>query len=147
MADLYSTQGANTIMRWYTELAGGVYLPKKLEKYFAVVNMEKIVAWDPDIILLGMNGSFDSIETNTAFKGLRASKSGRVYKVPAGIFYWDMTSCETALLPLFLAKKFHPDLFKEWDIIREMREFYAEIYGIDLANRDAERILDGMPPL
>jgi len=109
--------------------------------------MEKIVAWDPDIILLGMNGSFDSIETNTAFKGLRASKSGRVYKVPAGIFYWDMTSCETALLPLFLAKKFHPDLFKEWDIIREMREFYAEIYGIDLANRDAERILDGMPPL
>lgn len=147
MADLYSTQGANTIMRWYTELAGGVYLPKKLEKYFAVVNMEKIVAWDPDIILLGMNGSFDSIRTNTAFKGLRASKSGRVYKVPVGIFYWDMTSCETALLPLFLAKKFHPDLFKEWDIIREMRKFYAEIYGIDLADGDAERILDGLPPL
>ena len=48
-----------------------------------------------------------------------------------------MTSCETALLPLFLAKKFHPDLFKEWDIIREMRKFYAEIYGIDLADGDA----------
>ncbi len=146
MADLYSTQGNNTIMRWYTELAGGIYLPKKLEKYFAVVNMEKIVAWDPDIILLGMNGSFDSATTNATFRELRAAKSGRVYKVPAGIFYWDMTSCETALLPLFLAKKFHPALFKDWDIIREMRKFYAEIYGITLTEQDAERILDGLPP-
>ena len=34
VTDLYSTQGNNTIMRWYTELAGGIYLPKKLQKYF-----------------------------------------------------------------------------------------------------------------
>lgn len=145
--DLYSTQGSNTIMRWYTDLAGGIYLPGALQKYFAKVNMERIVAWDPDIILLGMNGSFDSATKGEGSETLRAARSGKVYRVPAGIFYWDMTSCETALLPLFLGKKFHPALFKDWDIVQEMKKFYSEIYGIKLADRDAERILKGLPPL
>ena len=147
MSDLTSTQGNNTIMRWYTELAGGIYWPKQLPKYFAQVNMEKIVAWDPDIVLLGMNGAFDSVKDNPNLKALRAGKSGRVYRIPAGIFYWDMTSCETALLPLYLGKKFHPALFKDWDILREMKNFYSEIYNISLTERDAERILKGLPPL
>lgn len=147
MEDLTSTQGNNTIMRWYTELAGGIYLPKQLQKYFAQVSMEKIVAWDPDIILLGMAGSFDSASDSPGLSGLRASKSGKIYRVPAGVFYWDMTSCETALLPLFLGKKFHPALFKDWDILQEMRRFYSQIYGINLTKGDAERILNGLRPL
>lgn len=145
--DLFSTQGSNTIMRWYTELAGGIYLPGNLQKYFAEVNMEKVAAWNPDIILLGQNGAADSVTGNPALKVLKAGRSGKVYRVPAGIFYWDMTSCETALLPLFLGKKFHPALFKDWDITQEMGRFYSEVYGITVTERDAQRILDGLPPL
>jgi len=117
--DLCSTQGNNTIMKWYTELAGGIYLPKKLDKYFAVVNMEQIIAWNPDIVLLGMFGSFDAISNARGLDSLRAYKNRNVFKVPTGVFCWDMTSCETALLPIFLGKKFHPDLFKNWDLIKK----------------------------
>jgi len=141
------TQGNHTIMRWYTELAGGIYLPKKLDKYFPEVSMEQIAAWDPDIILLGMHGSADTARDSAGFRELKAFKSGKVYKVPVGIFYWDMTSCETALLPLYLGKKFHPALFRDWDMIQEMKKFYSEIYGIELTTRDGERILKGLPPL
>lgn len=144
--DLCSTQGNNTIMRWYTELAGGIYLPKSLDKYFAAVNMEQVMAWDPDIVLLGMYGSFNSAPDTRAFDKLRAYGNGRVVRVPAGIFCWDMTSCETALLPLFLGKKFHPALFAQWDIIKEMKKFYFEIYGIRITDTDAGRILAGLPP-
>ena len=80
-------------------------------------------------------------------KTLKAYKSGKIYRIPAGIFYWDMTSCETALLPLFLGKKFHPALFKDWDITAEMKKFYSEIYGIHLTDGDAERILSGLGPV
>ncbi len=147
VVDLCATQGGNTIMRWYTELAGGIYLPKQMTKYFAEVNLEKVMAWDPDIVLLGMNGSFNTSMEASGIQTLRASKTGKVYKVPAGIFYWDMTSCETALLPLFLGKKFHPALFKDWDIVKEMQRFYGEIYDIKMTRADAERILNGQPPL
>ena len=146
-ADLYSTQGSNTIMRWYTEFAGGIYMPRDLQKYFATVNREQVIAWDPDIILLGMNGAFDSKADDLNLKEFRAYKTGKVYNIPAGIFYWDMTSGETALLPLYLGKRFHPELFKDWDMIKEMKKFYTEIYKITVTDEDAERILKGMPPL
>ncbi len=145
--DLCSTQGNNTIMRWYTELAGGIYLPKKLDKYFAAASMEQIIAWDPDIILLGMYGSFDAVKNTRGLDTLRAYKNRRVFKIPTGVFCWDMTSCETAILPVFLGKKFHPGLFKNWDIEKEMKKFYLEIYGISIADNDIKRILEGMPPL
>jgi iron complex transport system substrate-binding protein len=145
--DLCSTQGNNTIMKWYTELSGGVYLPKELNSYFTTVNIEKIISWNPDIILLGMHGSSGSVKNTAGLHTLRANKTGNVFKIPTGIFCWDMTSCETALLPLFLGKKFHPELFKNWDIVKEMKKFYSEIYGITITEDDARRILEGMPPL
>jgi len=147
MNDLCSTQGKNTIMKWYTELAGGIYLPGSLEKYFAVVNMEQIIAWDPDVVLLGMYGSFDCVKPPRGLNALRAGKKGNVFRIPAGVFCWDMTSCETALLPLFLGETFHPDLFRSWDIVKEMKKFYLEIYGIEISDNDARRILEGLPPL
>jgi iron complex transport system substrate-binding protein len=145
--DVFSTQGNNTVMRWYTELAGGRYLPKDLQKYYTEVNLEQIIAWDPDIILLGMYGSFNAGKNDDKLKSLKAYASGKVYKIPVGMFYWDMTSCETALLPLYLGKKFHPELFKNWDIIQEMKNFYSDIYKINLTDSDAEKILNSMPPL
>jgi iron complex transport system substrate-binding protein len=147
MTDVFSTQGSSTIMRWYTELSGGIYLPKELNSYFATVNMEKIMSWDPDVILLGMNSFSASGNTDEKLKNLRAYTSGKVFNIPVGMFYWDMTSCETALLPLYLGKKFHPGLFKDWDIIKEMKTFYSEIYRITITDEDAERILKAMPPL
>jgi len=145
--DLYSTQGYNSVMRWYTELAGGIYLPGEIQSYYAEVNRELIIGWDPDIILLGMYGASDAGADDANLKTFKAYKSGKIYNIPAGMFYWDMTSCETALLPLYLGKKFHPELFKDWDIIKEMKRFYSEIYKIDMTDSDAERILKGRPPL
>lgn len=147
MNDLCSTQGNNTIMRWYTELAGGIYIPKSLDKYFATVNMEQVFSWDPDIVLLGMYGSFKPAPDTMGLDKLRAYREGKVFRVPAGVFCWDMTSCETALLPLFLGKKFHPALFKGWDIVKEMKKFYFEIYGVKITADEAERIFAGLPPL
>lgn len=146
-SDLYSTQGYNSVMRWYTELAGGTYLPKEFQSYYAEVTRERVIGWDPDIILLGMYGTTDTGKDDAGLKSFRAHRSGKVYNIPAGVFHWDMSSCETALLPLYLGKKFHPALFKDWDIIKEIKRFYSEIYQIEITDNDAERILDGLPPM
>jgi iron complex transport system substrate-binding protein len=143
----YSTQGNTSGMRWYTELAGGIYVAKNITTYSATINKEQIILWDPDLILLGISGSSDAKTDSSEYSMLRASKSGKVYRIPAGIFYWDMSGCENALLPLFLGKIFHPQLFKNWDMIAEMKKFYSEIYKIKLTDIDAERILSGLPPL
>lgn len=148
-ANIYATQGYNTNMYWYTELAGGIYLYKKNAPYFATVSREELIGWDPDIIMTGMNGVSLAGKKSKPIaldKQLRAQKEGKVYNVPFGMFYWEMTSCETALLPLYLGKKFHPGLFADWDLTSEMKKFYFEIYGVKITDRDAQRILDSLPP-
>ena len=144
--DLHTTQGHNTVMHWYTEVAGGIYLPKKYKQYFAMVSREDLLALDPDIIMLGLSGFEGKPDKAPSLDGLRAKTNGKVYNVPFGMFYWEMTSCETALLPLYLGKKFHPELFAHWDIIKEMKNFYFEIYGVKISDKDAERILASLPP-
>ena len=144
--DFCSTQGGNTIMRWFTELAGGIYLPKQFSTYFAQVNQETLMAWNPDVVLLGGFGPANATPQNFPARALKAQQNGKVYRLPIGIFYWDLTCCETALLPLFLGKKFHPEAFKDWDLIQEMKFFYSEIYGVRITTQEAERILNGLGP-
>jgi len=48
---------------------------------------------------------------------------------------------------IHMARIFHPDLFKDWDMIKEMKTFYSEIYGKTIKDQDAERILQCLSPV
>ncbi len=48
---------------------------------------------------------------------------------------------------IYMAKIFYPDLFKDWDMIKEMKTFYSEVYGKALTDQDVQRILQHLPPL
>ena len=47
-----NSQGKASVMNWDTEIAGGNFLPQSMDNNFVEVNMEQVIAWDPDIILL-----------------------------------------------------------------------------------------------
>ncbi len=145
---LLNGQGKGSVMHWDTEIAGGNYLPRALNDNHAKATMEQVVSWDPDIILLsGYVDPNEKLEKDPAWASLKAVKNGRVYRIPRGIYPWDHASGEGVLLMIYMAKIFHPDLFKDWDMIREMKTFYSEVYGKAVTDRDAERILKNLPPL
>ena len=144
---LYS-QGNSSVMQWFTEVAGGNYLPGELTGNFCEVNMEKILSWDPDIILMsGAGDAFENIGKNSSWATTRAVKSGKIYKIPVGTFLWEQAGGESVLLAVYMAKLFHPDQFKDWDMIKEMKTFFSVVYGKDITDEDAERILKCLPPL
>jgi iron complex transport system substrate-binding protein len=146
-ANLLSTQGKNTIMQWYTEIAGGNFLTKYLQTYFADVNMEQVISWNPDIILVGFQGSKEAIKENPGWDSIKAVKKQKVYEIPKGIFWWDLAGGDSIMLPMYMAKKFHPELFKDLNLIEEMKKFYSEIYHKRISSGDAGRILDSLPPI
>ncbi len=59
--EVTSTHGKYSNTRWYVEMAGGNMLSKELEPAIAPVDIEQIVAWDPDIIMMGRLGSTDPV--------------------------------------------------------------------------------------
>ena len=144
--DLFSTQGRNTVMYWCVTAAGGNFLTMNYKKHYAKVSVEQFMAWDPEFIFIGRKGTLDLVKDNPALKNTKAFQRGDLYRIPVGTFWWDLASGETILLPLFLAKKFYPHLFKDWDILREMEYFYSEFYNYSMSGEDAQRILEALPP-
>ena len=45
----------------------------------------------------------------------------------------------------WMAKQMHPDLFEDLDIEQEVREYYAQFYGIELTDEQLDLILNPTP--
>lgn len=147
-ASLLATQGNGSVLHWNVEVAGGNYLPRAIDQNFAEVNRELLLTWNPDLILVsGWKNSADEVRKNRQWAGLKAVRSGNVHVIPQGVFAWEYASGESVLLMIHLAKILHPDLFRDWDMKQEMREFYSQVYGKRITDRDAERILRNLPPV
>lgn len=144
---ILGSQGNGSVMHWNTEISGGNYLPRALSDNHARATRQQVLSWQPDIILLsGYCDSTDIVMKDPQWADLDAVKKGNVYLLPQGVYTWDHASSEGVLLMIYLAKLFHPDLFKDWDMIKEMKAFYSQVYGKTLTDEDAQRILKHLPP-
>lgn len=145
--NMLNGQGKGSVMHWNVEVSGGNYLSQVLDDNHAKATKEQVLSWKPDIILLsGYCDSLDIVKKNPDWTSMKAVKNGKVYRLPRGIYPWDHASNEGVLLMIYMAKIFHPDLFKDWDMIKEMKTFYSEIYGKNITDEDARRILQNLPP-
>ncbi|MDU8924372.1 ABC transporter substrate-binding protein [Pasteurellaceae bacterium LIM206] len=114
------------------------------------VTMEDVIKANPDIIIIGGFGADKGIEKLKAdplWASLNAVKNGKVFVNPLGTFPWDRYSAEEALQILWAAKTFHPDLFKDVDIAAKAQAFYKKYYNYDLSTENANRMLNGLPPV
>jgi iron complex transport system substrate-binding protein len=143
-----SGQGNGSVMHWNTEVAGGNYLSQALSDNHAQATLEQVVSWNPDIILLsGLCDSVEVVTNDPAWASLKAVQNGKVYLTPQGVYAWDHASNEGVLLMIYMAKLFYPDRFTDIDMVKEMKTFYFEIYGVSVSDEDAGRILKHLPPV
>ena len=144
---ILGSQGMGSVMHWNVEVSGGNYLPQALNDNHARATNEQIMSWDPDIILLSGYLDSDIVTNSSNWANTKAVKNKKVYRIPMGVYAWDHASNEGVLLMIYMAKIFYPDLFKDWDMIKEMKTFYSEVYGKAVMDQDVQRILQHLPPL
>jgi len=80
-------------------------------KALADVDLEQVLSWDPDIIVLG---NFDAalpadVYGDKRWKDVAAVRSRRVYKAPIGGYRWDPPSHESPLMWHWLGQIAYPD--------------------------------------
>ena len=121
------------------DAAGGINLadgivPDALGSVQTTVNVERLIRWDPDYILV--HGNYLPSERGLTVEGvladrrlasLRAVKSGRVRYTFGFWNWWDMA--ETTIETLYLAALFHPEIFPDFDLEREGEEVFGRFYG------------------
>jgi iron complex transport system substrate-binding protein len=146
-----TTIAANDINSSYIEAAGGINIvaekfPKAPANAANVsVDFEFLYKNQPDVITVRSKDMYDYIMNSNSqnqWQSLNAVKNKRVYLEPKGVYLWSVRSAEGALQPLWLAKNLHPDLFKDLDINKKVKDYYKTYYNYDLSDSDLKDILN-----
>lgn len=107
------------------------------------VNIEQLMAWAPDVILLnnfepGLTP--DTLYSDPLFADIPAVRDRRVYKVPQGGYPWDPPNQESPLYWQWLSLLLHPDKF-HWPLRERIAQAYAELYGHHPDAREIDAVL------
>jgi iron complex transport system substrate-binding protein len=146
-ADHLTTYGGDTYMQEWIEAAGCLNAAKEVstiggkEGGLGQVNMEQVLMWDPDIIVIN-TGQPEDLYNDLVWSQLDAVKNHQVYRLPAGIFIWNRPTIESAVLfPQWLASLAYPEKFTGFSIEDEIKAYYSEILGWELTDEDVNEIL------
>ena len=131
-------------------MAGGENVAKDITTggSWSKVTMEQIIKWNPDIIILS---NFDKILPediyNNKFEGqdwskISAVKNKKVFKAPIGIYRWDAPSAETPLMIKWIAKVANPELFNDYNMRKDIKDFYLNFFNYKLTDEQLNFILN-----
>jgi iron complex transport system substrate-binding protein len=141
--------GVESLIDDWINISGGTNAASDLKGTGKGVTMEQVIKWDPDVIICGTAPNVENrqkIMTDLRWSGIKAVKEGRVYANPSGVYLWDRHSGEGALQILWAAKLLHPEKFRNLDIKKETKAFFARFFHYDLADSDFDSIMNASAP-
>ena len=71
---------------------------------------------------------------------MEAVSTRQVYKLPLGTYRSYTPSTDTPVTLLWMAQKVYPELFEDIDINAEVRDYYQQLYGIQLTDEQIEKM-------
>ncbi len=115
------------------EAAGGINAVSGVDAKgeFADVNIEQIIAWDPDIIWFPSYAKYtlESLQKDPAWSNIKAIKNKARYEFPSGLEPWDYPTAAVALGVSWATHSLHPDLYSLDELKKDADEFYNLVYG------------------
>ena len=143
----YNTSKGGNYAEEYIAIGGGYLCTAGGVITGNTITAEQLLEIDPDYIFSGTNNrnpAYDALMADEALAGLSAIKNGKVYKTPQGTLPWDTLGPEIAMMPVFVGKTLHPELFEDIDLKELMTDFYKKFYNYDLSDEYADLMLAGV---
>ena len=141
------TSGKLFFGQWWADAIGAKNVAEELTTDNSVaVNMEQIYAWNPSLIFMTnfTTAGPEDLYNNTVgvydWSVVSAVENQRVYKMPLGMYRSYTPGVDTPVTLLWLAKTAYPQIFSDIDIIAETRNYYKEVFGVELTDQQAASI-------
>ncbi|MGI8948346.1 MAG: ABC transporter substrate-binding protein [Ornithinimicrobium sp.] len=134
-AEGLTVAGNETYNDFYIDLVGGTNVASgdggAPGSGMVEVDREQVLAWDPEIVLLG---NFDDalpqdLYSDKVWAGLSAVRTRQVYKVPLGGYRWDPPSQESPLLWRWLSQLVFPDDSGDSSLRTDIVDQFDFLYG------------------
>jgi iron complex transport system substrate-binding protein len=132
---------------YWIRQTGALNAAEELEASRAV-NMEEIYKWNPDIIYItNFTPTLAEDLLNNTVNGqdwskIAAVKNKKVYKIPLGMYRWYVPNSDAPMMLEWLAQKNYPELFKDIDMRKELKDYFKEFYNHDLSEKELDMILN-----
>ncbi len=143
------TSGRNFFGQYWCDSVGAVNAAEKItaERSNAVVSMEQIYNWNPDVIFITNFAKLTPRDVLDApeWRPVKAVSRGAVYKMPLALYRTYTPGPDVPLTLLWIARAVYPELFGDIDVAGEAVKYYKEIFGLDVSAERAEKIF-GKPP-
>jgi iron complex transport system substrate-binding protein len=126
---------------WVIENACGINVAKG-QKDHAPVNIEQLLAWNPDYLFVWNKNEIDAIYKDQRFTSMNAVKNKKVFVMPMGAHVWSHYTPEQPLAVLWAAEIFFPDTFKDTSIRKVVYAFYGRFFNYKLSEDQITQILN-----
>lgn len=131
------TSGAPSTVNDLIRLAGGRNVAARLGREHLVVNLEHILSWQPQVVVMWRNPrlSPQDVATMPIWQALPAAKSGRVFQLPS-IFFCDLWTLKFVHAVKLIAAWCHPEKpATTTDMGERKREMLVALYGAEKGMR------------
>lgn len=120
--DMYQTE--------IIESAGGISVSAELSGYWNDVNLEQVVIWDPELIIIPPYGGakVETITESQEWQIIDSVAFGQVFRMPKLVAPWDTPAPDSVLGIVWLAELLHPEIV-ELTCAAETNFFYNTFYN------------------
>lgn len=148
--DWLQTDITNNVHAQVVDVAGGINVANIAEDKtgsMAKVSLEQVIAWNPDIILVGATaakgGFYSKVYSTPAWSSISAVKNKQIYQIPSLPFNWfDRPPSAVRVLGVeWLANLLYPDTVK-LDMKRETETYYNLFLHKTITDQQASDILN-----
>ncbi len=132
--------------QFWASASGAVNVAESIEAESAnaVVNMEQVYAFNPDVVFIT---NFTKAEPETLYANtwhdwtpVKAVADKRIYKMPLGVYRSYTPAADSPLTLLWMAKTLYPEQFADIDIKELAKAFYKNVFGLELTDTQVESL-------
>lgn len=107
------------------------------------VDMEQILAWDPDVIFFSESSGFDAAHTDPLWQAVSAVAQDRYYDVPVGPYNWMgfPPGVQRLLGMMWMGKVLYPEL-ADYDLYEETARYFDLFYHSDLTREAYDALVE-----
>ena len=141
------TSGSKFFGQFWADAIGAINVAEEIQMDNQVdANMEQVYAWNPSTIFITnfTAAQPEDLYTNAIgnydWSAIDAVQNEKVYKMPLGMYRSYTPGADTPVTLLWFAKTIYPELFEDIDIIQETKDYYKEVFGLELTDDQAASI-------
>ena len=124
------TAGRNSTAQELIDLAGGTNVAAGSELEHLIVNLENVLVWNPELIVMWCNDRLDAEDVGemSGWRTLAAVQNGRVHELPDP-FSCDFWTLKYIFTVDLVARWCHPERFAEEDLEALRTDLLNKLYG------------------